>query len=65
MIELTQEQAKAMEQENSPLHVVNPRTQEVFVLIRQDIYKMTCNVIGGAKGQVWDETDDDLIRKPS
>jgi hypothetical protein len=65
MIELTQEQARAMAQEKTPLHVVNPLTQEVFVLIREDVYKLTCNIVGGAKGQVWDDEDDDLIRKPA
>jgi hypothetical protein len=47
MIELTEPQIRAMEQEKAPLHVLNPRTQEVFVLIRQDVYKLTCNIVRG------------------
>jgi hypothetical protein len=63
MIELTEQQARAMEEEKAPLHVLNPRTQEVFVLIRQDVYKLTCSVVGGKKGQVWGDDDDDLIQR--
>ena len=65
MIELTEQQAQAMEVEKAPLHVLNPRTQEVFVLIHQDVYKLTCSIVGGRKGQVWGDDDDDLIlREP-
>jgi hypothetical protein len=64
MIELTEEQALAMEQQKAPLQVLNPRTQEVFVLIRRDVYQLTCSIVGGGKGKVWDdEADDDLIRE--
>ena len=53
-----------MEQAQGPLQVVNPKTQEVYFLIRQDVYQLTCSIIGGGKGRVWDdEADDDLIRK--
>src|SRR6266545_788040 len=34
MIELTAEQVQAMEGQKSPLHILNPKTQEVYVLIR-------------------------------
>ena len=63
MIELTEKQAKAMEEERAPMHVLNPRTQEVFVLIRQDVYKLTCSIVGGRKGQVWGD-DDLILREP-
>lgn len=64
MIELTEEQSRALEAEKSPLHLVNPRTKEVFVLIRKNVYDLTCNLVGGKRGQVWDdEADDDLVRK--
>lgn len=40
MIELTTQQTEALEfPEASPLQVVNPRTQETFVLLRMDEYK--------------------------
>ena len=65
MIELTAEQALAMEQQEGPIQVLNPRTKEVFVLIRNDVYNLTCSIIGG-QGKAWnDPADDDLIRKPA
>ncbi len=64
MIELTEEQAQAMEAQKAPLQVVNPITREVYVLVRQDVYNLTCSIVGGGPGQVWDdEADNDLIRK--
>ncbi len=64
MIELTETQVQALEAQKSPLHLVNPATQEVFVLIRKDVYDLTCSIVGGGPGRVWDdEADNDLIRK--
>ena len=40
MIELTEQQVQALEHpESSPPRVVNPRTQETFVLLRVDEYE--------------------------
>ena len=62
MIELTQEQVQALEAKQAPLRLVNPATQQVYVLIRQDVYDLTCGIVGGGPGRVWDdEADDDLI----
>jgi hypothetical protein len=64
MIELTEEQQQALEAQKAPLRVLNPRTQEVYVLVRQDVYQLTCSIVGGGKGRAWDdEADNDLIRK--
>jgi hypothetical protein len=64
MIELTVEQMQAMEQTKGPLHLRNPKTQEVYVLIRHDVYELTCSIVGGGPGRVWDDAaDEDLIRK--
>ena len=64
MIELTKEQVQALETQKAPLAVVNPVTQEVYILIRKEIYDLTCSIVGGGPGRVWDdEADDDLIRK--
>jgi hypothetical protein len=66
MLELTEAQAQALASHKAPLQLVNPATKEVFVLIRKDVYDLTCRIVGGGKGQVWDdEADDDLIRKRS
>lgn len=64
MIELTDEQTLGQERQRAPLKVVNPRTQEVYVLVRQEVYELTCRIVGGGEGQTWDDKgDDDLIRK--
>jgi hypothetical protein len=64
MLELTEQQAAAIEDQKSPLRLVDPRTGEVYVLIRKDVYELTCMAIGGGKSHVWDDAaDDDLIRK--
>jgi len=66
MIELTENQVQALESQKAPLHLVNPATQEVFVLIRKEVYDLTCSIVGGGQARVWDdEADDDLIRKPA
>ena len=58
MIELTQQQALAMEEQQAPLH------GEVYVLIRKNVYDLTCSIVGGSKGKAWeDAADNDLIRK--
>ncbi|MBN9122947.1 MAG: hypothetical protein J0I06_28055 [Planctomycetes bacterium] len=64
MIELTKEQALALERQQAPLQLVDPRTREVYVLVRKDVYDLACIVVDGGKGKVWDdEADNDLIRK--
>jgi len=57
MVELTEEQIQALEQQKEPLKLVNPHTQEVFVLIRQEIHALTNKIL-----KSWDDPeDDDLI----
>ena len=64
MIELTEEQVKALEGQQSPLHLLNPKSREVFVLIRKEVYDLTCQIVSGPNRNAWDNPDDDdLIRK--
>lgn len=70
MVELTEAQVTAMESQQAPLHLVDPVTREVYVLIRKNVYDLTCGIVAGGKGRGWDEADDDdlvaeseLIRK--
>ncbi|HUE16095.1 MAG TPA: hypothetical protein VMR25_18130 [Planctomycetaceae bacterium] len=65
MLELTERQVRALGEQNSPLQLINPATQEIFVLVRKEVYDLTCSIVGGRPGQVWDDEDDDLIRKKS
>lgn len=60
MIELTSNQVTAIAQASKPAHLVDPGTGEVFILIKKDVYELTCKIVGGAKGQAWDDSDDDL-----
>ena len=54
MIELTEQQAQALEHADvTPPRVVNPRTQEAFVLLRIDEYE-----------RLKDDEYDDLPEKP-
>jgi hypothetical protein len=64
MIELTPEQARAQAEQKAPLQVLNPATREVFVLVRKEVYDLTCSIVGGGDGRVWDdEADEGLTRK--
>jgi len=50
MIELTEQQIQAMENpEVSPPRVVNPRTKETFVLLRDDEYERLTSLISSAR----------------
>jgi hypothetical protein len=63
MLELTERQVQTIAEQKSPLELINPATQEVFVLVRKEVYNLTCNIVGERQGQVWDDQDDNLIRK--
>jgi hypothetical protein len=63
MLELTERQVRAIGEQKSPLELINPATQEIFVLVRKEVYDLTCSIVGGRPGQVWDDEDTDLIRK--
>jgi hypothetical protein len=61
MIKLTEEQAQAIEEQKSPLQLLNPRTLETYFLIRKDVYELACAAVGGKINGVWGDDDDDLI----
>ena len=64
MIELTEQQAEALARaEPFPL-VVDPRTQEEFVLVRKDRFEAMQKWVASLKRRWDDPADDDLIRKP-
>ncbi|MBY0514349.1 MAG: hypothetical protein K2P78_10610 [Gemmataceae bacterium] len=59
MIELTDQQAAALGDQKQPACVVDPRTGEVYVLVRKDVYDLARTAVGGGPGRVWDDTADD------
>jgi len=64
MIELTAEQARAVERPDEATLMVNPATREEFVLIRRDRYEAMRKWVASLK-RSWDNpVDDDLINKP-
>ena len=64
MLSLTEQQVQALEAQKEPLRLVNRRTQEVFVLVRQEVYKLTSSIINGPNRRGWDDPeDDDLIKE--
>jgi hypothetical protein len=63
MIELTEEQAEALARAESPALVVDPRTQEEFVLVPKDRFDAMQKWMASFKRRWDDPADDDLIRK--
>jgi hypothetical protein len=64
MIDLTEEQIRAMGEGKSPLEMRNPQTGETFVLIKRHVYELACGLVRPFNRN-WDNPeDDDLIRKP-
>jgi hypothetical protein len=56
MIELTNEQSQALHQKvNEPLTMRDPRTQQVFVLVRQDVYELMQRWAGTFNRAGWDD----------
>jgi len=64
MIELTKEQMQAIEQTDQLPLLVNPKTQEEFVLVRKDRFEAMQKWMASLKRRWDDPADDDLIRKP-
>ena len=61
MIELTDDQLQALDRQTQPATAVDPRTGQVYRLIKQEVYEVVCGVIKPFN-RGWD-TDEDLIRK--
>jgi hypothetical protein len=63
MIELNEEQQQALEKQKAPLEVLNPRTQEVFVLVRRDVYDLVRRVVEGPNRRGWDDPELDVYEQ--
>ena len=63
MIELTLDQAKALDGQPQPTVAVDPRTGQEYLLIRREIYDKV-RLMLKPFGRNWDNpADDDLIQK--
>jgi hypothetical protein len=64
MMDMTEEQVRALEaQTQGPLQLRNPRTQETFVLIRQDVYELVKRIIDGPNRRGWDDPELDVYEQ--
>ncbi len=45
MIELNEDQLRALDGERQPASVLDPRTGQVYRLIRQEVYELVCGVM--------------------
>jgi len=61
MIELRDDQLKFLDTETQPVGVVDPRTGQVYRLIKQEVYVLVCGIIK-PYNRGWDP-DEDLIAK--
>jgi hypothetical protein len=65
MIELTPEQAAALDAPPQPAVAVDPRSGQQYRLIREEVYQVMCG-IARPFNRNWDNpADDDLIREPT
>jgi hypothetical protein len=54
---------EALDSEKQPVAAVDPRTGQVYRLIKQEVYDLVCGTLKPF-GRGWDDpVDDDLIRK--
>ena len=63
MIELTEEQQQVLSAEKGPLQIVDPLTQEVYVLVRKDVYELGRRVIDGPNRAGWDDPELDIYEQ--
>ncbi len=62
MIELTQDQIKLLAaQPQGP--VLNPETQEVYFLVRKDVYERMCRIVDAASRRGWDDPELDVYEQ--
>jgi hypothetical protein len=58
MIELTEHQQKAVDTQEQPPRVVDPRTGQEYLLIRREIYELVRGTLK-SYGRGWDDPGDD------
>lgn len=63
LIELTNEQAQALEATKGPVQVLNPHTQQKFFLISQEVYDLVRKVVEGPNRRGWDDPELDVYEQ--
>jgi hypothetical protein len=62
MIQLREDQLQALDKETQPVAAVDPRTGQVYRLIKQEVYEVVCGIIK-PYNRGWDPDDDLILRK--
>ena len=63
MIELREDQVQALNGQEQPPIVIDPKTGQIYRLIKQEIYELARGILKPL-GRNWDNpADDNLIRK--
>jgi hypothetical protein len=64
MIDLTTEQSQALDQQpEQPARVRDPRTEQVFVLVREDVYELMQRWAGSFNRAGWDDPAMDIYEE--
>lgn len=63
MIELREDQLQALDREQQPAVVVDPRTGQHYRLIKEEVYEVMQGIVKPLNRNWGNPADDDLIRK--
>jgi len=63
MIELRDDQLQALDAETEPVAVVDPRTGQVYRLIKQEVYNLVCGIVKPFNRGVADDPDMDVYEQ--
>ena len=62
MIELRDDQLQALDAETQPATVLDPRTGQIYRLIKEEVYNVVCGIIKPFN-RGWDADEDLIVRK--
>jgi hypothetical protein len=63
MIELTDDQLQALDAETQPVAAVDPRTGQIYRLIKQEVYNLVCGVVAPFNRGVEDDPAMDVYEQ--
>ena len=63
MIQLSDDQLQALDTEQQPVTAVDPRTGQVYRLIKEEVYKLVCGIIKPFNRGWEDDADMDLYEQ--
>jgi hypothetical protein len=63
VIELRDDQLQTLDQEKQPVSAVDPRTGQVYRLIKQEVYELVCGIIAPFNRGVEGDPDMDVYEQ--